>query len=142
MSNQIQKDFLAFYKSAESLLYIQNTADHDAALRTTETLMEITADDPTHPLNGLITLLASSIECYEEKDDEIAAFVKAANDEPVDVALFRLLMENHDLGTADFPEIGDKSLISRILKGERNLTKKHISSLSKRFGVKPGLFFE
>jgi len=28
-----------------------------------------------------------------------------------------------------------------VLSGERNLSKKHIQALSKRFGIEPGMFF-
>ena len=51
-------------------------------------------------------------------------------------------MEQHDLGVADLPEIGSKSLVSRILNGRgRNLTRDHIAALSERFGVSPAVFF-
>ncbi len=50
-------------------------------------------------------------------------------------------MDQHGLGTIDLPEIGSKSMVSRVLSGERNLNKKHVQALSKRFGVNPGLFF-
>ena len=43
---------------------------------------------------------------------------------------------------ADLPEIGSKSLVSRILNGRgRNLTRDHIAALSERFGVSPAVFF-
>jgi integrase len=43
---------------------------------------------------------------------------------------------------ADLPEIGSKSLVSKILNGRgRNLTRDHIAALSKRFSVSPALFF-
>jgi HTH-type transcriptional regulator/antitoxin HigA len=61
--------------------------------------------------------------------------------QPADLAMLRLLMDQHDLGTADLPEIGSKSMVSRVLSGERNLNKHHIQALSKRFGIDPGLFF-
>ena len=62
-------------------------------------------------------------------------------DQPADLAVLRLLMDQHGLGTADLPEIGSKSMVSRVLSGERSLSKKHIQALSKRFGINPGLFF-
>jgi len=53
-----------------------------------------------------------------------------------------LLTEKHEFGVADLPEIGSKSLVSRILNGRgQNLTKDHIDALSKRFSVSPALFF-
>ena len=32
-------------------------------------------------------------------------------------------------------------MVSRVLSGERGLSKKHIQALSERFGIDPGLFF-
>jgi len=58
------------------------------------------------------------------------------------VDVLKLLMEQHHLGVADLPEIGSKSLVSKILNGRgRNLTKDHIDALSKRFSVSPAIFF-
>jgi HTH-type transcriptional regulator/antitoxin HigA len=42
----------------------------------------------------------------------------------------------------DFPEIGSKSMVSRVLSGQRNLTKKHIEALCQRFHISPVLFFD
>ena len=41
-----------------------------------------------------------------------------------------ILMEQYGLGVADFPEIGSKSLISKIMNNERSLTRNHIKALS------------
>jgi len=41
---------------------------------------------------------------------------------------------------SDLPEIGTQSHISKILSGERNLTKDQIGLLAKRFGVSPAVF--
>ena len=54
--------------------------------------------------------------------------------------MLRLLMDQYDLGVADLPEIGSKSMVSRVLSGERSLNKKHITALSERFGINPGFF--
>ena len=62
---------------------------------------------------------------------------------PADIAVLLLLMDQHNLTGTDFPEIGDKSLVSRILNGKgRNLTKTHITKLSERFSINPALFFD
>ena len=56
------------------------------------------------------------------------------------ISLLKLLMNQHHLGVADLPEIGSKSLVSKILNGHRRLTISHIEVLSKRFGISPLLF--
>jgi HTH-type transcriptional regulator/antitoxin HigA len=89
----------------------------------------------------LVDILARSIESWENKSEEFSAFnARVAKLSGVDT--LRLLMEQHGLGVADLPEIGSKSLVSKILNGRgRNLTKDHIDALSKRFSVSPALFF-
>ncbi|MBX2838143.1 MAG: transcriptional regulator, partial [Gammaproteobacteria bacterium] len=58
------------------------------------------------------------------------------------LAVLRTLMDQHDLGVADLPEIGSKSLVSKILnERDRQLTRQHIDELSRRFGISPALFF-
>jgi len=49
-------------------------------------------------------------------------------------------MEQYGLGVADFPEIGSKSLVSKILNKKRRLTLDHIHAISKRFKIDPALF--
>ena len=61
---------------------------------------------------------------------------------PADISMLRLLMDQYELNGTDFPEIGDKTLVSKILKGDRNLTKDHIIKLSERFDISPVLFFD
>ncbi len=61
---------------------------------------------------------------------------------PADIRMLRLLMEQHKLKGTDFPEIGDKTLISKILNGSRSLTKDHITKLAERFDISPVLFFD
>ena len=62
-------------------------------------------------------------------------------DTPVDVAMLRVLVKQHGLGVADFPGIGDKSRVPRILSGSRNLANQRIRKLSERFGVSAGMFY-
>jgi len=52
------------------------------------------------------------------------------------------LMDQHELGVADLPEIGSKSLVSKILnERDRQLTRQHIDALSRRINISPALFF-
>jgi len=50
-------------------------------------------------------------------------------------------MDQYQLGTADIPEVGSKSMVSRVLSGERSMNKKHIKALAERFQISPNLFF-
>ena len=105
------------------------------------TLMEELVDDYDNHL-VLIELLSKSIERWESHSPEFEQFNECVNGTDPAVSLLRLLMEQHKLGVADLPEVGSKSLVSKILnERERKLTRQHIDALSKRFKISPALFF-
>ncbi len=56
----------------------------------------------------------------------------------------RYLMEENGITQTGLAEIlgKDKSLVSKILKGERELTVGHLRSLARRFKVSPELFID
>jgi HTH-type transcriptional regulator/antitoxin HigA len=56
--------------------------------------------------------------------------------------ILKYFMEMHGLTQSDLPEIGKQPQVSRILNGERPLTKRHMERLAKRFGVSPSAFFK
>lgn len=126
----------ALFEEAGFIAHIADEADYAQALALMDDLTEdYEANRP------LIAILAHSIEIWEDESDEFAEFnARIAKLGGVDV--LRLLMEQHGLGIADLPEIGSKSLVSKILNGRsRNLTRDHIAALSKRFSVSPAIFF-
>ncbi|MET0126814.1 MAG: helix-turn-helix domain-containing protein, partial [Pseudomonas caspiana] len=57
-----------------------------------------------------------------------------------EVDLLKALMLQNQLTGADLPEIGDKSVVSRILSGQRRLTIEMVARLAARFHVDPGAF--
>lgn len=137
----LKESYQSFSKVAAPYLHIIDDKSYTQALELIEELFEDAQDKDDDPLNGLISLLGQAIARYEEGIEELEEFKKQANDGAADVVMLRLLMDQHQLGVANFPEIGDKSLISRILSGKRNLTKQHITLLSERFNINPSLFF-
>lgn len=57
--------------------------------------------------------------------------------------VLKFLMEVNGLNQNDLgDEIGVQPVVSRILTGERELTKQHIENLAKRFNVSPAIFFD
>ena len=130
-----------FAQVAAPYLQIKDADHYEETLVLIESLMEDVADTADDPMNAVIDLLAHSIEAYENKDKELMDFEVNAMAQPADLAMLRLLMDQYNLGTADLPEIGSKSMVSRVLSGERQLNKKHIKALSDRFGIDSGLFF-
>ena len=131
----------SFAKAAAPYFHITDEKRYEEALELVECLLDEAEDSPDDPLNAVIEMLSHAIETYENKDKELAAFEKHAMGQPTDLAMLKLLMDQHGLGIADLPEIGSKSMVSRVLSGKRSLSKKHIQALAERFGINPGLFF-
>ncbi len=139
--DKVKDAYHSFAQAAAPYFHIADDGRYEEALELIENLLEEAEDSPDDPLNAVIEMLSHAIEAYENKDEELATFEKRAMDQSADLAMLRLLMDQYGLGTADLPEIGSKSMVSRVLSGERSLSKKHIQALSKRFGINPGLFF-
>ena len=133
--------FKGFADSAMPVLHITNEAAYNDALHFLETLLDKVEEEDTCPEQYLITLLSYAIRDYENTDKEVLDFMNEVDKSAVDVAMLKTLIEQHALTLGELPEIGHKSLVSKILSGERQLTKKHIKSLSERFDIEPGLFF-
>ena len=131
----------SFAQAAAPYLNITDNKHYEEALELVENLLEEAQDSSNDPLNAVIEMLSHAIEAYENEDEELTAFEKRAMNPPTDLAMLRLLMDQHGLGTADLPEIGSKSMVSRVLSGKRSLSKKHIKALAERFDINPGLFF-
>jgi len=136
MDADIIEQARALFEQAGYIAHIQNQSDYDKALSLMDELIE------EYDRNrSLIEVLSNSIERWEASADEFAAFNRQVEAMDDGVAVLRLLMDQHGLTGSDLPELGSKSLISKILKGERSLTRRHIQALSKRFGINPTVFF-
>jgi HTH-type transcriptional regulator/antitoxin HigA len=63
----------------------------------------------------------------------------AIRDNPIE--RLRYLMEENGMSASDLGRLlGDRSLGSRILNGERELSKSHIKKLAEHFHLEPGFF--
>ena len=98
-----------------------------------------TIGDPIQPLNDM---LGKAIESYEMQDEALANFVAEAETITNEAALIGTLMDQHNLTGNDLPEIGDKTIVSKIINNKRQLTRTQIENLSARFGLSPALFFD
>ncbi len=133
--------FQAFMATAQPFININSDEQYDAALETLEQVMETAIDTPDDPMNPLIDMLSHAIERYEAQDDELSTFIETAEATPVDISLLRTLMRQHHLTGSDLPEIGDKTMVSKVLNGKRVLSRQAIEKLSERFGLRPAMFF-
>jgi len=132
----IKKRAHSLFNEAGWIVHIKNKHDYDNALELMDELIENYDDH-----RPLILILSASIEQWENKDSAFKQFNKAIEEMDSGVAVLKVLMDQHKLGVSDFPEIGSKSLISKILNHERRLTVDHIGALCKRFNINPKLFF-
>lgn len=135
-------NFTAIKKKAHVLLnqasfisHIKNDTEHRLAL----TLMEELIEDYDYN-RLLIEILSTSIEHWENESKLFRQFNIAIRDAESGSAVLSILMDQYQLGVSDFPEIGSKSLVSKILHHKRRLTLAHIYALSKRFEIDPALF--
>ena len=103
-----------FADAAAPFCHIADAEHYEMSLQLVEILLEEADDTPGDPLHAVISMLSDAIEQYESTDSEIVEFEKQAVESPPDLAMLRLLMDQHGLGTADVPEIGSKSMVSRV----------------------------
>lgn len=124
-------------EQASFVVEITNDDEYNQALA----LMDELVDDYDNQI-VLIELLSKSIGRWEEVSTDFSVFNQRIADGDPAVSVLRTLMEQHGLGVDDLPEIGSKSLVSKILnQRDRQLTKQHIEALSQRFHISPALFF-
>lgn len=104
--------------------------DYEQALELVEYLVEHQPDSP------LIDMLADKVARYEDNAPEFAEFNARIAKMPQGVALLRVLMDQYGLNQSSFTEeIGQRSYVSRILRGQRSLTDKHKARLAARFNL-------
>ena len=81
--------------------------------------------------------LAILVEDYEDKHHAI----DTSHLTPLDMLKF--LMDQNDMSPSDVGRLlGDRSLGSKVLRGERGLSQRHIAILAERFHVSPSLFLK
>lgn len=109
--------------------------DYNDALELVE---ELLMENPSSPL---VDIVCTRISEYERQQPEIQALRAEMEAIPAGVAVLRTLMDQHRLTISDFvDEIGSKSMVSRVLNGERQLNVNHIRKLSARFNISPAVF--
>ena len=117
---------------APFLAGIQNEEQYTQALELVDHLL---LNDPENPL---LDLVCAKITAWEESAPEFVEFNAMAGG----IAVIRTLMDQYGLTLSDLPEIGSKSMVSRVLSGKRKLTLEHAKKLATRFGISPALFID
>lgn len=121
---------------APFLAGIQGEEQYAEALMLVDHLL---LNDPDNPL---LDLVCARITAWENSAPEFAEFNDMLASMPAGVSVIRVLMDQQGLTLSDLPEIGSKSMVSRVLNGQRKLTLEHAKKLSVRFGISPALFID
>ena len=142
-SKVLTESFLNFASQASNILHIRTQSDYKYSLDLIQYLFDRAKDSRDDPLNDLIEIISRSIEKYESKQQDLVQFDKEAKDIDSGVSILRTLIDQYNLSFSDFErEIGPESLVSMIIEGRENLTREHITNLSRRFKISPSLFFD
>lgn len=123
------------YNNSLSLSPRPLRSDHDleGAIAITHRLLD--RSDLSDAELDYLDILGSLIEAYEDVHVPIP---------PVSgVEALRHLMEENGLTQRDLiPLLGTRSVVSEVLRGNRNLSKKHIKALSAHFGLPADVFLQ
>ena len=111
----------------------ENQDDFNTLIEALDQLLDIVGDNESHPLMGLINHLGDLVSDYENE--------KLPMPQGDGRTALAFLMEQHQLGQSDLPEVATQSVISEILNGKRQLNIRHIKALSERFNVSADTFF-
>ena len=112
---------------------IRDEVDYDNAVAIVDRLAVL--GKPTRDQADYLETLSELVGKY---DDEHHA-TKFGDRDPAEV--LRYLLEANDMNASDLGDLlGNRSLGSKILRGERQLSKTHIRALADRFRVSPALF--
>ena len=107
---------------------IADEIEYERALAFVDQVFDAVAQDPSHPLGGLVDLLADRICLYEEQ-------VHPWPDASTPATVLASLMEEHGLRQSDLPEVGAQSVVSAVLAGKRQLNLRQVKALANRFSV-------
>jgi HTH-type transcriptional regulator/antitoxin HigA len=123
---ELTRAWSAFQKQVR-LEPIRTEEDFERIQALADLLAATVGDDSTHPLSSLFELSMTLIQQWE---DQHVPFPPAP---PRDV--LRYLLEENDLKQKDLEDIASPTLISDILAGRREISKRLAKSLAERFHV-------
>lgn len=111
---------------------IQDEVEYDNTIEMLDRLTSLPR--PTKGQRQYLETLSVLVEAYENEHHAI-------DDDLEPLAILKHLLGSHGMNASHLGELlGNRSLGSKILRGERELSKRHIRTLAKRFKVSPALF--
>lgn len=106
---------------------IYDDASYDRAVVAMNVLVDHVGDDEDHPLAGLLDMLGGHIADYDEKHDHVEA--------PPPHETLKFLMQQHGLKQTDLTDLVDQGTLSKVLRGNRAISKTLAKALAVRFKV-------
>jgi HTH-type transcriptional regulator/antitoxin HigA len=120
------------FQGHAALRPIRNEEDFARIRSLADTLADTVGDDQDHPLYSLFELTMALIEQWENENVSIP--------EAPPREVLRYLLEENNLKQKDLEDIASPTLISDILAGRREISKRLAKSLAARFHVDIGAF--
>lgn len=124
----IATHWVALHEALGVGAHLGDEAQYAQALAFVEQVFDEVALDPSHPLGGLVDLLADRIREYEAR-------MHPWPDTSTPATVLASLMEEHGLRQCDLPEVGAQSVVSAVLAGKRALNLRQVKALARRFSV-------
>lgn len=137
---QLQQLVNQFKEAFGFVRHINGPADYEKA---TAMLHELTSRELTNEYEEeLLNELSETLLRYEQHSEQFASF-NAHWERPVaPQERLRNLMESAGLTGSDLPEIGDKTVVSKVLSGNRRISERMAFALAKRFHMNPTAFLD
>lgn len=120
------------FRAATDICPIRDEGHYAKMTKILESLLDEAGADESHPIMGLIDVVADLIDDYESEVHPLP--------QTNGVDALKFLMEQHQLKQADLHEIGSQGVVSEILTGKRELNLRQVRALSERFGVSADTF--
>ena len=116
----------------ELLKPISSETEYDAVIAFLEEITDRMESPEDITYLGLVNLLAQNISTWEQENLEIP--------DSAPHEMLEFLMTQHQLKQTDLKDLVDQSALSKILRGERAISKKLAKALAEKFRVPVGVF--
>ena len=116
----------------ELLKPISSETDYDAVIAFLEEITDRMESPEDITYLGLVNLLAQNISTWEQENLEIP--------DSAPHEMLEFLMTQHQLRQTDLKDLVDQSALSKILRGERAISKKLAKALAEKFHVPISVF--
>ena len=120
------------FRAATDICPIRDEGHYARMTKILERLLDEAGADESHPIMGLIDIVADLIDDYESEVHPLP--------QTNGVDALKFLMVQHKLKQADLYVIGSQGVVSEILTGKRELNLRQVRALSERFGVSADTF--